>query len=461
VQGPPGPEGPPGPVGIPGAPGKPGLPGLPAYRIFPSAQADEDGGSPLDGTAQVPQLALRSESKMTKCLLRKVKGLESKMRRAQAVFPQLEAMSRKMEELSQAMSRKMEELSHRVLDLEVQLELPKWKSQPWGFDTHQQAWAHDSRMADEIDEATSGGWRNHTAFQEQEADSSRSQQSLSQGSTSGYQSQITTPPALGKTFQKQLDSGERATAELRATQAKMPPESGAHSSKYISGEEGRKSRDRDSGASVLCVTQCLRTRKEKRATAKRGLVNNTSANEQNSHKPRKICERECSKPTLSPPPLPEADVVRTIFPNDAELLKALADGHTQFYDCLKLRLAQHPDHAEKYKNFLSEDSSAVMGLDLDVQEGGERQFTFGRHINLPKEGKQERRNHKQPSLAADDPNNFVDHKQELRTNQKPAHRIETIYNFSKPKRSNGRNKGSTSNIVKEIMLALVLMVKLL
>ncbi|KAK3792371.1 hypothetical protein RRG08_045915 [Elysia crispata] len=448
VQGPPGPEGPPGPWGIPGAPGKPGLPGLPAYRLLPLSQADEESADTRDSTAQASQITSGLDNKIIGCLLRKIENLESKMRKVQTVLPQVAAITGKIGELSQ-----------RVLDLEVQLELPKWKPQSWGFDSGEQSWTHDSRIADEIEETTSGGWRDHTGSSVKDVDSRRSKEKLNKDSSTHHNhSQMTTPPSSGRTFQKKLESDRKAKFSHRSAHESKASKSSRGRSKYDPEQDGKK---KNMHKSVVCVKECLHKRKEKRETDKHRRVNNTLATEQNTHNVKRMCERDCRKHNLSPPPLPEADVLRALFPNDTELLRALEDGHEEFYKCLKLRLSQHPDYVKKYKGYLKKHSSGMM--DLDVQEGGESHVTYGRQ-NLSKEGKGERTNRDMAHLS-DDPKSFSHYKQADQNNRKPAHRAKgasrKIYNFSKPKKSNVKSKASALGIAKEMICIMVFVVNLI
>ena len=335
----------------------------------------------------------------------------------------------------------------------------EWKPQSWGFDSGEQSWTHDSRIADEIEETTSGGWRDHTGSSVKDVDSRRSKEKLNKDSSTHHNhSQMTTPPSSGRTFQKKLESDRKAKFSHRSAHESKASKSSRGRSKYDPEQDGKK---KNMHKSVVCVKECLHKRKEKRETDKHRRVNNTLATEQNTHNVKRMCERDCRKHTLSPPPLPEADVLRALFPNDTELLRALEDGHEEFYKCLKLRLSQHPDYVKKYKGYLKKHSSGMM--DLDVQEGGESHVTYGRQ-NLSKEGKGERTNRDMAHLS-DDPKSFSHYKQADQNNRKPAHRAKgasrKIYNFSKPKKSNVKSKASALGIAKEMICIMVFVVNLI
>ncbi|GFR71304.1 hypothetical protein ElyMa_003809000 [Elysia marginata] len=439
VAGPPGPEGPPGPWGIPGAPGKPGLPGLPAHRSLPRQQT---GGEKDPGTQPVTDrrtlVTSDTDRETLACILRKIEDLESRMHEVHTLLPELSAVRGKIGELTQ-----------RVLDLEVQLELPRWKSQQWDVDAGEQAWTHDSRIADEIEETTSFGNREHTKVAAPRFNSSTSEEKPVQVSTYSYLSQVTSPPIKGfasdeKTKKdKEEKANENSKRSKISSQEKLP----VHYSR-----EGVQEGDEGTGA--LCVEECLRKRKEKKREARPESVYGSASPEQQRHQARKKCERDCEKNSPLPPPLPEADVVRALFPNDTELIRALEEGHYRFYRILKLRLSQHPDYVRKYKRYLSSNDSSGVHVGLDVEEGGqESRASLRRQSGFA----QEHRDYKTKHDLADAPSSYS---KDTRTSTHPAKTSPVkIYDFSHPRKSKLKSRAAALHAAADLMFATIMIVR--
>ncbi|GFO06710.1 collagen alpha-1(xxvi) chain-like [Plakobranchus ocellatus] len=337
VQGPQGPPGPPGPWGIPGPPGKPGLPGLPAV-VSEAGEAQEVRDGKFRGSGRASQAKHATYGyKVIEHLMGKIRKLEEGMREVYLLAPGLANVNMKLKELTQ-----------RVLDLEVQMDLPKWKSEAaWEDDRNGQPWKHDARMADEIG---------------QDIDDTGNKQS----SDTIYQDYSATEPPYPSQLYPSIDQTKPSSNVLHGADDRKP-----HSEKATHNPE--EENEISAQYYVVCIEECLQKWIESIENSKD--VISTA----NSHvlKERKRCEAECKKRQLSspgtppppPPPLPDEEVVRAIFPNDPELLRALNQGHEQFYNCLKLRLSKHPEYVEKYNLYLRRNPIDT----FDIEEGGHGQ----------------------------------------------------------------------------------------
>ena len=302
-------------------------------------------------------------------------------------------------------------------------------------------------MADEIDEDTSGTRREHTGVVLAEAESGRSEKRGYQLPVHPYEGQARsyTPMERGVNKEPKKDN-----ASLVSKDREILPQTNTSDQRST----GRM--ERDGHTKNLCVDECLRRRQKGAANT----FSDTSQTETSAHSAERECD--CSKQLPSrappPPPLPEAVMVRALFPDDAELLRALEEGHDRFYEVLKLRLSQHPDYVAKYKRYLSKRPNTI----LDVEEGGESPSQSSRQIR-PREHTDERGDSIRP--LSDDPNSFSKSYQQgyRRQNLKSSGKSTRaqLFDFSVSKKSKQRSMAPQLQVCVNLMFGALIVTKLL